>query len=72
MVGVIPSVLVLHPSVPVRSVKELIALAKAKPGALNYASAGSGSATHLSGVLFGSMAGVNIARTLQGRRARAE
>jgi tripartite-type tricarboxylate transporter receptor subunit TctC len=60
MVGVIPSVLVLHPSVPVRSVKELIALAKAKPGALNYASAGSGSATHLSGVLFGSMAGVNI------------
>lgn len=60
MVAVVPSVLVLHPSIPVRSVKDLVALAKAKPGALNYASAGSGSATHLSAVLFAGMAGVNI------------
>ncbi|HSQ04627.1 MAG TPA: tripartite tricarboxylate transporter substrate binding protein [Burkholderiales bacterium] len=60
MVAVVPSVLVLHSSVPARSVKELIALAKRKPGALNYASAGSGSATHLSAVLFEAMAGVTM------------
>jgi len=60
MVAVVPSVLVLHSAVPARSVKELIALAKAKPHALNYASAGSGSATHLSAVLFEAMAGVSM------------
>ena len=42
-----PLVLAIHPSVPVRSVTELLALAKAKPGALNYGSAGNGSANHL-------------------------
>ena len=55
-----PAILVVHPALPVKSVKELIALAKAKPGALNYASSGVGGAAHLSVELFKSMAGVNI------------
>jgi tripartite-type tricarboxylate transporter receptor subunit TctC len=55
-----PSVLVVHPSVQARSVKELIALAKAKPGALNYAANQAGSATQLAGDLFNTLAGVNI------------
>ena len=50
--------LVVHPSVPVKSAKELIALAKARSGQLNYASAGNGNATHLAGELFNMMAGV--------------
>lgn len=53
-------ILVLHPSVPVRSLNELVALAKARPGALNYASGGLGSQPHLAGELFKSRAGVNI------------
>ncbi len=53
-------VLVVHPSVPVRSVKELVALAKAKPRGLNYASSGTGTPYHLAGELFKSMAGVDI------------
>lgn len=52
---------VVHPSLPVRTVKALIALAKAKPGEINYASVGVGSGTHLSGELFGHMAGVKLA-----------
>ena len=47
-----PNILVVHASVPVKSVKEVIALAKARPGALNYSSAGSGTTQHLSGELF--------------------
>ena len=57
-----PLLLVVHPSLPVKSVKELIAWAKAKPGELNYASGISGSATHLPAELFKSMAGVNMVR----------
>ena len=55
-----PAVLVVYPSVPAKSVKELIALAKAKPGELNYSSGQAGSSNHLAAELFKSMAGVNI------------
>lgn len=55
-----PNILVIHPSVPVKSVKELVALAKAKPGALNFSSAGSGTTQHLSGELFNLRAGTKI------------
>lgn len=57
-----PGFLVLHPAVAASSVKELIALAKAKPGVLNYASGPSGAIPHLAAELFKSMAGVNIVR----------
>ena len=56
-----PFVLVVHPSVPANSVKELVALAKAKPGSLNYGSAGNGSVSHFSSEQFKSLAGVDIA-----------
>jgi tripartite-type tricarboxylate transporter receptor subunit TctC len=55
-----PSTVVVHPSLPVRSVKELIALAKSRPGELNYGSAPAGSSQHLASELFKAMAGVNI------------
>ena len=47
-----PSILAVHPSLPVKSVKELVALARSQPGQVNYASAGSGTSTHLAAVLF--------------------
>jgi tripartite-type tricarboxylate transporter receptor subunit TctC len=56
----IPYVLVAHPALPANSVKELIALARAQPGKLNYASGGSGSAPHLIGEMFKAAAGLNI------------
>ncbi len=56
-----PNVLVVHPALGVKSVKELIALAKAKPKSLNYASAAVGSAQHIAGELFISLAGLQIA-----------
>lgn len=55
-----PYILVTHPSVEARSMKELIALAKAKPGSLSSATAGPGSAVHVTAELFNTMAGVNI------------
>ena len=56
----IPNVLSAHPSVPVKSIKELIAFAKAHPGEITYASSGSGSSQHLSGVLLQKLAGISI------------
>jgi tripartite-type tricarboxylate transporter receptor subunit TctC len=57
-----PAVLVVHPSVPAKSVQDVIALAKAAPGKLNYASAAIGTATHVSAELFKYLAGVDITR----------
>ena len=55
-----PSVMVIHPSLPARTVKEFVALAKRRAGELNYASSGIGAATHLAGELFNAMAGVRM------------
>lgn len=57
-----PNIIVVHPSLPVRSVKELIAFAKARPGELNYSTGQAGASSHLAGELFKAMAGVNIVR----------
>lgn len=55
-----PSIVAVHPSLPVRSVRELIQLAKARPGQINYASAGAGTSTHLAAVLFEHLGGVKF------------
>jgi tripartite-type tricarboxylate transporter receptor subunit TctC len=60
MLVVSPQVLVVHPSVAANSVGELIALAKAKPGALNFASVGTGTSPHLGGELFKALAGIDV------------
>ena len=57
-----PTVIAVHPSLPVKSVKDLIVLARARPGVLNFGSGSVGSAGHLAGELFKSMAGVDIVR----------
>jgi tripartite-type tricarboxylate transporter receptor subunit TctC len=62
MTVVSPNMLVVHPALPVKSVNELIALAKARPGELNYGTSSTGSGNHLAGELFKSMAGVKIVR----------
>ena len=54
------NIILVHPSLPVRSVKELIALARAKPGQIDYASSGNGSTQHLTGALFTKMAGIDM------------
>lgn len=56
------NILVVHPAVPVKSVKDLIELAEAKPGELNFATSGYGNSVHLAGELFKSMTGINIVR----------
>jgi tripartite-type tricarboxylate transporter receptor subunit TctC len=55
-----PNILTIHPSLPVKTVKDLIALAKSKPGAMNYSSAGSGTTQHLTGELFKLRTGTNL------------
>ena len=60
LVVVQPMYLVVHPSLPVKSVKELIVLAKARPGQLNYASGGVGNGAHLAGEIFRSLTSIDI------------
>jgi len=60
LVAGVPNVLVVNPAVPVNSVQDLIAYAKANPGKLNFASSGSGTSIHLAGELFKTMAGVQM------------
>lgn len=60
LINTTPLVLVVHPGVPARNVKEFIALAKAHPGKLNFGSSGSGGSNHLAGELFNAMAGVKM------------
>ena len=57
-----PTLLVVHPSLPVKNVRQLIALARAKPGEMNYSVGGTGSSNFIAAVLFNHMAGVNIVR----------
>ena len=57
-----PNILVTHPSLPVRTVRDLVALAKARPGEIDYASGALGSSSHLAAELFKSMAGVSMVR----------
>ncbi len=60
LVAVTPNILVAHPSIPVKTIKELIAYARAKPGALNFPSAGVGSSSHLAGEMLKSMTGISM------------
>lgn len=60
LIAHIPHLLVVHPSVPAKTVKEFVALAKSKPGMINYATAGSGTVNHLTAALFETMAGIKM------------
>ena len=60
LIALAPNVLVVHPSLPVNSVKELIALARARPGQVNFAGSGSGSTPHLAAELFNTLAKVDM------------
>ena len=62
LIATLPLLLVVHPSLPVKSVKDLIALAKARPGEMNAGSSGNGSGSHLALALFTRMADVRIMR----------
>lgn len=60
LIASVPNLLVVHPSSPVRAIKDLIAVAKSQPGKLAYASFGTGSAAHLAGEMFKGLAGVDL------------
>ena len=60
LIAVVPALLAVHPALPVKSVKELIALAKAKPGQLTFSSSGNGGTGHVSGEMFKMLAGVDM------------
>ncbi len=60
LLGTAPNIVAVHPSLPVRSIKQLISLAKARPGQINYASGGSGSTAHMATELFKTMAQVDL------------
>lgn len=60
LIATVPNILVVHPSLPVKTVSDLIALARRRPGDINYASVGSGTPAHLSAELFNLMAGVKM------------
>jgi tripartite-type tricarboxylate transporter receptor subunit TctC len=60
----VPNLLVVHPALPAKSVRELISLAKSKPGELSYGSSGNGTSLHLAGELFNAMAGTDIVRVI--------
>ncbi len=60
LITTVPNILCVHPSLPVRSVKDLVALAKARPGQLTFSSSGNGGSGHLAGEMFNSMAGVKL------------
>jgi tripartite-type tricarboxylate transporter receptor subunit TctC len=60
LIATVPNVLITHPAVPARTLQEFIALARAKPGELNYGSGGSGTSNHLGGELFNMVAGVKL------------
>src|SRR5262245_6790642 len=60
LIATVPNFLVVHPSLPVRTLKDLIALAKAKPGQILYASVGNGTPAHLSAEMLKSMAGIDL------------
>ncbi len=60
LVGTVPNILVVHPSLGAATVKDLVALAKSRPGQILYGSSGNGTSPHLSGELFNSMAGVKL------------
>ena len=71
MVGFAPEVLVVHPSLPVKSVKELIAMGKAKPGALSFASSGVGTIIHVTAEMFAQRAGIKMLHVPYKRAAPA-
>lgn len=60
MVGVGPFLVIVHPSVPVKNIKELVALAKSRPGQVNYGSAGTGSVIHFAAEVFAAETGIEI------------
>ena len=60
LVGTVPNVLITHPSLPAQTLAEFIALAKTKPGGMNFGSGGSGTSNHLAGELFNNVAGVRL------------